>query len=127
MIISLNCLIFGQDTSKLFNVPIGQSTKINDVNIDFNYLIVVNFKDIFFGRRELLKITAMDIWKFEHDPTDLQAQNTTQKYITIEPTSVFLDNLGGTLLRAADQLTSNINEGISLTDKDTNKRQVIKS
>ncbi|GBB84864.1 hypothetical protein RclHR1_11440003 [Rhizophagus clarus] len=77
MIISLNCLIFGQDTSKLFNVPIGQSTKINDVNIDFNYLIVVNFKDIFFGRRELLKITAMDIWKFEHDPTDLQGKLCT--------------------------------------------------
>ncbi|RIA92873.1 hypothetical protein C1645_874451 [Glomus cerebriforme] len=33
-------------------------------------------------------------------------------------------NLGGTLLRP-DQLTSNTNEGISLTDKDTSKRPVV--
>jgi hypothetical protein len=47
--------------------------------------------------------------------------NSSVLFLTI---SLFLGNLSGMLLRP-DQLTSNTNKGIFLTDKDTSKRPVV--
>lgn len=61
MMLSLNYLILGQATSNILNVPIGENSKINDVDIKFDQLTVVNFKDILFNnRRELLVIATME-------------------------------------------------------------------
>jgi hypothetical protein len=65
MLFSLNCLILGHDTRNIFNMPVGKNSKINGVDIEFEYLTVANFKDILFGREELQGLTAMNIWKVE--------------------------------------------------------------
>jgi hypothetical protein len=65
MLLSLNCLILGQATNNIFNIPVGKSSTINGVNIKFKNLTVANFKDYLFNRKELRGITAMNIWKLE--------------------------------------------------------------
>jgi hypothetical protein len=76
MKLSLNCLILGQDTSKIFNILIGEISKINDFNIKFEDLTVANFKDDLFSRKELQGITEMNIWKVELEFDDIKRIST---------------------------------------------------
>jgi hypothetical protein len=76
MELSLNCLILGQNTSKIFNLPIGKISTINDVNIEFEDLTVANFKDNLFSRKELQGITEMNIWKVELEYNDIKNFST---------------------------------------------------
>jgi hypothetical protein len=69
-------LILGQDTRKIFNMPIGEISKINDVNIEFEDLTAANFKDDLFCRKELQGITAMNIWKVELEYQEIMKFST---------------------------------------------------
>ena len=67
MAVSLNCLILEQAKSSIFNVPIGEDSNINSVNVKFDDLTIANFKDILFNRRELQGITTTNVWKVKLD------------------------------------------------------------
>jgi hypothetical protein len=76
MLLSLNCLILGQKSSKIFNVPVGEISTINGVNIKFEDLTVANFKDDLFSRKALQGITEMNIWKVELEYNDIKNFST---------------------------------------------------
>jgi hypothetical protein len=76
MLLSLNCLILGQNTSKIFNILVGEIFPVNGVNIKFGDLTVANFKDDLFSRKELQGITEMNIWKVELEFNDIMNFST---------------------------------------------------
>jgi hypothetical protein len=87
MLFSLNCLILGQDPHNIFNIPVGENSKINDVDIEFKDLTVANFKDGLFGRKELQGITAMNIWKVElklQDIKNFSTEDDIKKHVKSE-------------------------------------------
>jgi hypothetical protein len=63
MLLSLNCLILGQNTSKIFDTTVGEIFPVNGVYIKFEDLTVAKFKEILFSRKELQGITEMNICK----------------------------------------------------------------
>jgi hypothetical protein len=76
MLLSLNCLILGQNSSKIFNIPVGEISTINGVNIKFENLTVANFKNDLFNRKALQGITEMNIWKVELEYNDIKNFST---------------------------------------------------
>jgi hypothetical protein len=76
MSFSLNCLVLGQDIRNGFNIPFGETYKLNGVDIKFKDLTVSNFKDVLFSRKELHGITAMNIWKVEIESKDIMKFST---------------------------------------------------
>src|SRR6266542_5986062 len=68
MIFSLNCLISGQTSDNLFNVPIGNFffSKEN-IKVKFTDMTVANLKDLLSRTDEVKRaeITGMNLWKVE--------------------------------------------------------------
>ena len=61
MAVSLNCSILGHASNNIFNVPIGDVSDVNGVDVKFDNLTVANIKHILFNRRKVQEITTMDI------------------------------------------------------------------
>jgi hypothetical protein len=76
MVLSLNCLILGQNTSEIFNILVDEISTINGVNIKFEDLTVANFKNDLFSKNELQGITKMNIWKVELEFNDIKSFST---------------------------------------------------
>ncbi|UZO06009.1 uncharacterized protein OCT59_026345 [Rhizophagus irregularis] len=68
MIFSLNCLISGQTSDDIFNVPIGNFFLSNEnIKVNFTDMTVANLKEQLSRTKEVIgaKITKMNLWKVE--------------------------------------------------------------
>ncbi|CAB4440123.1 unnamed protein product [Rhizophagus irregularis] len=76
---SLNCLISGQSSDDVFNVPLGEHF-IGDENtkVKLNNMTVANFKQILLRRTEIKEagVTRMSIWKVELDSNEVKTLST---------------------------------------------------
>jgi hypothetical protein len=76
MLLSLNCLILGQNSSNIFDTAVGKISTIKGVAIEFEKLSVAKFKEILFSSEELQGITKMNIWKVELEFNDIKNFST---------------------------------------------------
>jgi hypothetical protein len=76
MLLSLNCLILGQNSSNIFDTAVGKISTIKGVAIEFEKLSVAKFKEILFSSEELQGITKMNIWKVELEHDDIKHFST---------------------------------------------------
>ncbi|GBB92487.1 hypothetical protein RclHR1_20100004 [Rhizophagus clarus] len=79
MLFSLNCLISGQTSNDILNVPIGEFfTDEENISVQFTDMTVANFKEKLFRIKEVkeAKIIKMDIYKVELELDSLEDEKT---------------------------------------------------
>src|ERR1051325_4370617 len=106
MIFSLNCLISGQTSKNIFNVPIGKFffSKEN-IKVKFTDMTVANLKDLLSRTNEVKRaeITDMDLWKVELKASkvnnlsaeDIENHESSEKMDTMSNLNEYYKNNGG--------------------------------
>ncbi|CAG8725901.1 11588_t:CDS:2, partial [Rhizophagus irregularis] len=92
MIFSLNCLISGQTSDDIFNVPIGDFFLKENIKVKFTDMTVANLKQLLSRTDEGIgaKITNMNLWKvelkaYEADnlsAKDIESHERSEKMVT---------------------------------------------
>src|ERR1043166_7916116 len=62
MSFSLNCLVLGQSSTKIFRMRFGDLVPVGGFDVDFDKLTVADFKE---ALSEKSGITSMNVWKVE--------------------------------------------------------------
>ncbi|CAB4419777.1 unnamed protein product [Rhizophagus irregularis] len=103
MIFSLNCLISGQTSDYIFNVPIGDFfLSEENTKIKFTDMTVANLKDRISRTKEVIedKITKMNLWKvelttYEADnlsAEDIESHERSEKMVTTSNLDKYFNN-----------------------------------
>ncbi|CAB4463188.1 unnamed protein product [Rhizophagus irregularis] len=102
MIFSLNCLISGQTSDDIFNVPIGDFFLKENIKVKFTDMTVANLKQLLSRTDEGIgaKITNMNLWKvelkaYEADnlsAKDIESHERSEKMVTTSNLDEYFNN-----------------------------------